>query len=66
MGIIASTAPKTFTSDTIFSNYLLFVDAYSKIPKLHGMEKFFTEGVMNNLDMFQSRFGKKEKLDGGI
>ena len=37
MDIIPSTAPKSLTSDTTFSNYLLIVDAYSKIPKLYGM-----------------------------
>ena len=57
MDIIPSTAPKSLTSDTNFSNYLLIVDAYSKIPKLYGMEKITTEEVMDKLDMFQSRFG---------
>ena len=56
--IIPSTTPKRLTSDTTFSNYLLIVDAYSKIPKLYSMEKITTEEVMNKLDMFQSRFGK--------
>ena len=37
MDIILSTAPKSLTSDTTFSNYLLIDDAYSKIPKLYGM-----------------------------
>ena len=41
-----------------FSDYFLIVDAYSKIPKLYGMEKITTEEVMEKLDMFQSRFGK--------
>ena len=52
MGIIPSTAPKILTSDTTFSNYLLIVDAYSKIPKLYGMEKITTEEVMDKLDVF--------------
>ena len=39
MDIIPATAPKRLTSDTTFSNYLLIFDAYSKIPKLYGMEK---------------------------
>ena len=38
MDIIPSTAPKSLTNDTTFSNYLLIVDVYSKIPKLYGME----------------------------
>ena len=39
MDIVPSTAPTSLTSDTNFSKYLLTVDAYSKIPKLYGMEK---------------------------
>ena len=42
MDIIPSTAPKTLKSDTTFYNYLLFVDAYSKISKFYGMEKITT------------------------
>ena len=34
MDIILSTAPKSLTNDNNFQNYLLIVDAYSKIPKL--------------------------------
>ena len=56
MDIIPSTASKSLTSATTFSNYLLIFDAYSKIPKLYGMEKITTEEVMDKLDMFQSRF----------
>ena len=37
--IIPSTEPKILTSDTIFSNYILIVHAYSKIPTFYGMEK---------------------------
>ena len=62
MDIIPSTSPKSLTSDTIFSNYLLIVDAYSKIPKLYSMEKITTEEVMEKLVMFQSRFGKIDKF----
>ena len=40
--IIPSTAPKSLTSDTTFSNYILIVYAYSKITKLYGMEKITT------------------------
>ena len=62
MEIIPSTAPKSFTSNTTFSNYLLIVDAYSKIQKHYDVEKVSTEQVTNNLDMFQSRFGKIDKF----
>ena len=46
----------------IFSNYLLIVDAYYNIPKLYGMEKITTEEVMDNMDMFQSRFGEIDEF----
>ena len=62
MNIIPSTAPKSLTSDTNFSNYILTVDAYSKIPKLYGMEKITTEEVTDKLDMLQSRFGKIDEF----
>ena len=62
MYIVTPTAPKILTSDTYFSNYLLIVDAYSKIPKLHGMDKTTIEEVMDKLDMFQSRFGKIDQF----
>ena len=62
MDIIPSTASKILTGDTTFSNYLLIVDDYSKIPKLYGMEKITTEEIMDKLDMFQSRFGKIDEF----
>ena len=58
MVIIPSTTPKSLTSDTTFSNYLLIFDSYSKIPELYGMEKITTEEVMDKMDMFQSKSGK--------
>ena len=60
MDIFPSTAPKRLTSETTFSNYLLIVVAYSKIPKKYGMQKITKEEVMEKLDMFQSRFGEIE------
>ena len=42
MDIIPSTAPKLLTIDTTFSNDILIVDAYYKIPKLYGTEKITT------------------------
>ena len=62
MVIIPPTAPKRFTIETTFSNYILIVDAYYKIPKLYGMEKITTEEVMDKLDMLQSRFGKIDEF----
>ena len=62
MDIIPSTAPKSLTNDTNFKNYLLIVDAYSKIPKLYGMENITTVEVLDKLDMFQSKFGKIDQF----
>ena len=58
MDNISDTSPKDLTKDTTFYNYLLMVDAYSKIPKLYGMENITNEEVMDKLDMFQAIFGK--------
>ena len=60
MDIVPSTVPKILTSDTTFSNYILILHAYYKITKLYGIEKMTTESVMDNLDMFQSIFGKTD------
>ena len=62
MDIIPSTAPKSLINDTNFQNYFLIVYAYSKIPKLYGMENITTAEVMDKLDMFQSRFGKIDQF----
>ena len=62
MDIIPSTAPKSLTSDTTFSNYLLIVNAYSKNPKLYGMDNITTEEVMDKLNMFQSRIRKIDQF----
>ena len=43
MYIIPETAPNVLTSETNFSDYLLIVDAYSKITKHYGMDKIITE-----------------------
>ena len=43
MGDIPSIPSKSSTKETSFSKYLLIVDAYSKIPKLYGMENVTTE-----------------------
>ena len=53
---------KKFDKSHNFYNYLLIVDAYSKIPKLYDMEKIIIGEVMEKLDMFQSRFGKIDQF----
>ena len=60
MDIIPATEPKSLSSETTFSNYLLIVDTYSKFPKRYGMYRITTKEVMNRLDMFHSR---SEKID---
>ena len=62
MDIIPETAPKCLTSETTLSNYILNIDAYSKIPKLYGMDRITTEEGMEKLDMFQSRFVKVDEF----
>ena len=46
----------------MFSDFILIVDACSKIPKLYGMDKTTTEEVMDKMGMFQYKFEKKEKF----
>ena len=62
MDIIPSKAPKRFTSNTTFSNYILIVGDDSKIPELYGMEKITTEEVMDRQNLFSSRFGKIDEF----
>ena len=62
MDIIPSTAYKCLTSDTNFSNYLLIIDACSKIQKNYGMDKITKEQVMDKLYMFQSISGKIDEF----
>ena len=52
MDVIPATSPKSLTNDTNFKNYLLLVDAYSKLPKLYGMKNITTEEVLDKLDIF--------------
>ena len=57
---------KILSKETNSSNYLLIVDAYSKIPKCYWIENITTQEVMDKLDMFQARFGKLMNLFGVI
>ena len=66
MDIIPSTEPKSLTSDTTFSNYSLIVDAYSKIPKLYGMEKPQQKKLWTNCICFSPDSVKLTNLDGGV
>ena len=62
MDIIKNTSLNSLTKHTNFDNELLIVDAYSKIPKLYGMENITTEEVMEKLDMFQEILGKVDDV----
>ena len=61
-GYYTINSTKESQKDTNFTNYLLIVDAYSKIPKLDGTENITTAEVLDKLDMFQSRFGKMDQF----
>ena len=58
MDIVPATYFKSLTKYTNFTHYLLILDAYSKLPKLYGMENITTEESMDKIDMFQERFVK--------
>ena len=58
MGVIPEKSPNILTGETNFKNYILIVDAYSKIPKLYVMERITTEEGLDRLDIFQAGFGK--------
>ena len=62
MKIILATHPKSLTSETTLSNYILIVDSYSKTPQKYGMERITTEEVMDKLDMPQARFGRVDEF----
>ena len=62
MDIIPAISSKMLIKDTTSDNYLLIVDAYSKLPILYGMENITTETVMYKLDMFQAIFGKVDEF----
>ena len=62
MDIKPAISSKSLTKDTMFSNYLLTVDAYSIIPKPYRMKDITNETVMDKLDIFQSRFGKVDEF----
>ena len=66
MDIIPLTATKSLTSDTNFSNYLLIVDAYYKIPKLYGMEISPLQKLWENWRCSSPDLVKLTNLDGGI
>ena len=62
MDIILAISTKSLTKDITFSNHLLIVDAYYKIPKFYKMKNITTEEVMDKLDIFQARFGKVDEF----
>ena len=58
MYILPAIPSKILTKDTNFSNCLLIVYDYSKIPKKIGMENITTKEVMDKQDSFQASFLK--------
>ena len=53
MDIIPATSSKSLTKETSFSNYLLIVDAITKIPKRYGMENITTEEFIDKKICFR-------------
>ena len=66
MDIIPAASSKSLTKYTTFYNYLLIINAYSKITKLYRMENIITEEVMDKLDTFQAILGKIDVFFCGI
>ena len=62
MEIIPAIYSKRLTKYTTFYYYLLVVDAYSKLPRLYGIENIATEEVMDKLDIFQARFEQVDEF----
>ena len=62
MYIIPDIASNFFTKDNTFDNYLLIVDAYSKLCRLYGMKSINTDMVMEKKYIFQARFGKVDEF----
>ena len=58
MDIIPSIPLIVLTGDNNFSNYLLIVDSYSRIPKIYERENKNTEDVMYKLDIFRQYLEK--------
>ena len=58
MDTITATSSKSLTKDINLVNYLLIVDAYSKITKLYGMENITFEEVMDKQDTFRQHLKK--------
>ena len=51
MYIITDISSEILIKDTDFSNYLLILYMYSKLPRLYGMENIPTEEVVDKLYM---------------
>ena len=62
MEIILDLSSKRLTKETKFTHNILIVDAYSKLPRIYGIEKITTEEVIDKLENIQSRFGKVYKF----
>ena len=62
MDTISAIPSKSLTKDSNFSNFLIIVDAYSKIPNLYGMGDITSKEFIEKLDMFQARFLKVDEF----
>ena len=66
MDIIPSTAPKSLTSDTTFSKYLLIFDAYSKLQNFMVWRKSQQKKLWTNWICFSPDSGKLTNFVGEI
>ena len=62
MEIILAIYSKRLTKETTFYNYLLLVDAYSKLTRLYEKTNITTKEIMDNIYIFQSRVGKIDEF----
>ena len=62
MDIIPLPCRQGLTAKTTFANYLLVVDAYSRMTRLYGLEETTTEAVMDKLDVFIAELGKVDRF----
>ena len=62
MHIIPAIASKSITKENTVATHILIVDAYSKVPRLYGIERITSDEVMEKLDVFQAIFGKLDEF----
>ena len=62
MDIIPAPHKSSFDPNCGFSNYLLIVDTYSRIPRMCGLNELHSEAVMDKIEEFVARYGEVNKF----